>query len=479
MAMAVVAGGMMLQVLNISIVNIALPSISHDFNSGVSGTGWVVTGYLVTQAVLLPIAGRAGDLFGRRRVWVAGILIMVLASVLCALAWSELALVVFRILQGVGASAMAPTAFAYAAILFPPEKRGLALGVLSGVMAIAPVVALNIAGVLVGVGGWRSVFWFTPVVAAIVLVGAVFVMRERPPVEHGPFDVLGAILAALGLFPLLIAVSQASYWGWAAPRTLAMALLGVVFLALFVWRERVAPDPMLDLSLLSLSTVRNSNITGFLVGAAMFGTLLVLPFYFSTVLGYSNVYLSLAITPVAVCFMIASPASGRLMSRYGSDTVVRVAVGTALIGSVVLGFGALAQSYVWMLPGLILAGVGLAAATAPVTTTAIHEAPQARLGVAASLPNVSRYAGGALGAALLGTVLAMSLPMSVTADEGLLAPALRTDAAHGMQRALLAAAALLLVGIVAAFRMPRVVGPGARIAAMVSGTDVPNARAPD
>jgi hypothetical protein len=114
-----------------------------------------------------------------------------------------------------------------------------------------------------------------------------------------------------------------------------------------------------------------------------------------------------------------------------------------------------------------------------VTTTAIHEAPQARLGVAASLPNVSRYAGGALGAALLGTVLAMSLPMSVTADEGLLAPALRTDAAHGMQRALLAAAALLLVGIVAAFRMPRVVGPGARIAAMVSGTDVPNARAPD
>ena len=110
--MAVVVGGMMLQVLNISIVNIALPSIAQDFHSGVSGTGWVVTGYLVTQAVLLPIAGRAGDLYGRRRVWVAGILIMVLASALCAVAWSEPALVVFRIMQGVGASAMAPTAFA-------------------------------------------------------------------------------------------------------------------------------------------------------------------------------------------------------------------------------------------------------------------------------------------------------------------------------------------------------------------------------
>lgn len=473
--MAVVAGGMMLQVLNISIVNIALPSISGDFNAGVSGTGWVVTGYLVTQAVLLPIAGRAGDLYGRRRVWVAGILIMVIASVLCAVAWSETALVVFRILQGVGASAMAPTAFAYAAILFPPEKRGLALGILSGVMAIAPVVALNIAGVLVGIGGWRSVFWFTPVVALVVLAGAVFVMRERPPAEHGPFDLLGAVLAALGLFPLLTALSQASHWGWFAPRTLAIAGIGAVFLALFVWRERATADPMLDLSLLRLSTIRNSNITGFLVGAAMFGTLLVLPFYFATVLGYEAVQLSLAITPVAACFMIASPASGRLMIRYGSDTVVRVAIGTAFVGAITLGFGALAQSYAWMVPGLLLTGVGLSAATAPVTTTAIHEAPQARLGVAAALPNVSRYSGGALGAALLGTVLAMSLPASVTAEAGLLTPALRADAAHGMQNALLAAAALLLVGVFAAFRMPRVVGPGARIVAMVSGTDVPSA----
>jgi len=470
--MAVVAGGMMLQVLNISIVNIALPSISRDFHSGVSGTGWVVTGYLVTQAVLLPIAGRAGDLFGRRRIWVAGIVIMVLASVLCALAWSEAALVVFRVLQGVGASAMAPTAFAYAAILFPPEKRGLALGLLSGVMAIAPVIALNIAGVLVGLGGWRSVFWFTPVVAIAVLAGAALVMRERPPADHGPFDLLGALLAALGLFPLLTALSRAAEWGWIAPQTLLVAGVGVVFLVLFVWREHVAADPMLDLSLLRLSTVRNSNITGLLVGAAMFGTLLVLPFYFATVLGYEAVHLSLAITPVAACFMIAAPLSGRLMVRYGSDTIVRAAVGTALVGTIVLAFGALAESYVWMLPGLILTGVGLASATAPVTTTAIHEAPHARLGVAASLPNVSRYSGGALGAALLGTVLAMSLPMAVTADSGLLPPALRDDAAHGMQQALLAAAALLLVGIVAAFRMPRVVGPGARIVAMVSGTDV-------
>lgn len=468
--MAVVAGGMMLQVLNISIVNIALPSIAHDFDSGVSGTTWVVTGYLVTQAVLLPIAGRAGDLYGRRRVWVAGILIMVLASVLCAVAWSEPALIVFRILQGVGASAMAPTAFAYVAILFPPEERGLALGVLAGIMAVAPVLALNLAGVLVGVWGWRSVFWFTPVVALIVLVGALFVLRERASSEARPFDMLGAALAALGLFPLLTALSQASAWGWTAPRTLIVSALGIVFLVLFIWRERTTDDPMLDLSLLTLSTVRNANLAGFAVGGAMFGTLILLPFYFSTVLGYSGIELSLAITPVAACFMLGAPTSGRLMSVVGSDVVVRFAVGTAVAGAVALALGAMTQSYVWMLPGLILTGLGLSSATSPVTTTAIHEAPHDRIGVASALPNVARYSGGALGAALLGTVLAMSLPAAVTADSRLLPVAVREQVAQGMRAALLTAAGILLLGLVAAWRMPRVVGPGAHVVAMIPGT---------
>ncbi len=470
--MAVVTGGMMLQVLNITIVNIALPSISQDFNSGVAGTGWVATGYLVTQAVLLPIAGRAGDLYGRRRVWVAGILVMVAASVFCALAWNEPVLVIGRILQGVGASAMAPTAFAYAAILFPPEKRALALGALSGVMAVAPVLALNLAGVLMGIWGWRSVFWFTPVMAVVVLVGAAFVMRERPPQRKEPFDLPGAALLALGLFPLVTAFSQASHWGWLAPKTLVVSLIGVAFLIVFVWREHSVTNPMLDLSLLRRATVRNANATGFLVGAAMFGTLLLLPFYFASVLGYENVRMSLAITPVAACFMIAAPASGRLMSRYGSDVVVRFATATAFVGAVVLAFGALAESYAWMVPGLLLTGIGLAAVTAPVITTAIHEAPRERLGVAAALPNVSRYSGGALGAALLGTVLAMSLPEALAAEGALLPPALRTDAAYGMQHAMLVAAALLLMSIATAWRMPRVVGPGARIVPMVSGTDV-------
>ena len=239
---------------------------------------------------------------------------------------------------------------------------------------------------------------------------------------------------------------------------------------LFTWRERTTDDPMLDLSLLTLSTVRNANLAGFAVGGAMFGTLILLPFYFSTVLGYSGIELSLAITPVAACFMIGAPTSGRLMSMVGSDVVVRFAVGTAVAGAIALALGAMTQSYVWMLPGLILTGLGLSSATSPVTTTAIHEAPHDRIGVAAALPNVARYSGGALGGALLGTVLAMSLPASVTADSRLLPLAVREQVAQGMRAALFTAAGILLLGLVAAWRMPRVIGPGARIVAMIPGT---------
>jgi MFS family permease len=128
--------------------------------------------------------------------------------------------------------------------------------------------------------------------------------------------------------------------------------------------------------------------------------LILLPLYFSTVLGYSGIELSLAITPVAACFMIGAPTSGRLMSMVGSDVVVRFAVGAAVAGAIALALGAMMQSYVWMLPGLILTGLGLSSATSPVTTTAIHEAPHDRIGVAAALPNVARYSGGALGGAL-------------------------------------------------------------------------------
>ena len=452
----VVASGMMLSVVNVSIVNIALPAMAADLGVDIPMISWVVTGFLVTQATLLAVAGRAGDLYGRRRIFVTGVIVLIGASVLCALAWNAPSLTAFRVLQAAGACAMAPTAYAYAAELFGPRERGAALGVMGGVLGMAPVLALNIAGVLVGSFGWRSVFWFSPVMGVLVLAGAFLVLVElRPPDADRDFDLLGAALAATGLFPLLLALSRGEAWGWTSPATLASASVGAAGVALFVWHESRASSPMIDLGLLRRRSSATANLAAMASSAALFGTLILLPFYLTAVLGFSAVRLALGITPVAASFMIVAPIAGRWIGRVGSDRLATAGLVAASTGAVWMALASPSQSYAAILPGLICFGCGLAVSTAPITATAIHDVPAARLGVASALPNISRYTGGALGAALLGAILHAYLSTGLDRSLGQVAPSGRELVAEGFRTALLVAAVLLLAGAAAASRMPR------------------------
>lgn len=439
-ALVVVAGGMMLSVINVSIVNIALPEMARDFGVPPENVGWVVTGYLVTQATLLPIAGRAGDVFGRRRVFIAGVLILSVASVLAYFAPNEPLLIVFRILQGVGGSAMAPTAFAFAAELFDHEERGQALGVMGGVLGLAPVLSLNIAGVLVEETGWRSVFLFSPVVGAIVLAGALIVLPEaRPSGVRRRFDLPGAALAAGGLFALLLAISRGRQWGWTSQWTLLAALAAVVLLAAFVLRETRTPEPMIDLALFRLRSLTTANLAAMASAGALFGVLLVLPFAFTGLFGFGAVQLGLAITPIAASFVVVAPLAGRLMRRTGAPRMACAGFLVSAAGAAAMALTAGERDYTWLLPGLIGFGVGLAMATSPITTTAISEVPRERLGVASSLPNISRYVGGALGGAVLVTLVGGGGPDVPVA---------------GFRAALVAAAGMLLVAAAVAALMP-------------------------
>ncbi len=452
----VVASGMMLSVVNVSIVNIALPAMAEDLGVDVPSISWVVTGFLVTQATLLALAGRAGDLYGRRRVFIAGVLVLCLASVLCALAWSAPSLVAFRILQAVGACAMAPTAYAYAAELFGPRERGVALGVMGGVLGLAPVLSLNLAGVLVGTLGWRSVFWFSPVLGVFVLAGAALVLVElRPPDADRRFDLPGAGLAALGLFALLAALSRGGAWGWTSAATLASAALGVAALVAFGWHESRVAAPMIDVRLLRRRALAAANLAAMASSAALFGVLILLPFYLTAVLGFSAVRLAIGITPIAACFMLVAPIAGRAIARVGSERLASAGFLVAAAGALWMALAAGAQHYAALLPGLLLFGVGLATSTSPITMTAIHDVPPGRLGVASALPNISRYTGGALGAALLGAVLHANLTPALDRALGRAAPTGRALVADGFRAALLLAVAFLLLAALAASRMPR------------------------
>lgn len=449
LALIVVTGGMMLSVLNVTVANIALPDIAEEFGASPSATSWVVTGFLVTQATLLAVAGRAGDVFGRRRVFVAGVIVLSLASVVAALAPSLPVLIVARIIQGAGGSAMAPTAFSFAAELFGPRERGQALGIMGGVLGLAPVISLNLAGVLVATGGWRTVFWFSPVVGAIVLAGAALVLPEMKPARANQrFDLPGAGLATAALFTLLFGLSQGDDWGWLSAPVVAALVAGVGFAFLFVWRELRAEEPMIDLGLFRLRSVASSNLAAMAAAGALFGLLLVLPFVFTSGLGFGPIELGLAITPIALSFVIVAPLAGRLMRYTGA---ARMATAGFLLSA--LGVGAMAlvapqQDYSTLLPGLVAFGVGLAMSSSPITTTAISEASRERLGVASALPNISRYVGGALGGAIL-----IALVQAEGSDLGVESPS-EAAVASGFRLALIAAAGLLVIAAAIATRMP-------------------------
>lgn len=445
----------MISVINVSIVNVALPLMAKDLDVDAATISWVVTGYLVTQATLLPIAGRAGDVFGRRSVFFAGVLIITIASVLCALAPNATALIVFRVLQGVGAAVMPPIAFATVGDLFAPHERGRAMGIVVGVISSGPVVALAISGVLVSLAGWRSLFWFSPAMAIPVLIGGMAVLSGAPARRRPTFDIVGAFLAAMGLFPILLALSRGAVWGWLSATTLGLLGVGIAFLAAFVLFESRVKEPMIDLGLLKLRSVRWANAASGAGAGALFGILLVLPFYMDIVLGFGPIALALGIMPVAISYMLVSPLAGRLLNRIGADRVAVLGYVFAGVGIALMALGAQGEAYLSILPGLLAFSVGLALATAPTTVVAISEVPPDRLGVASSFPNISRYTCGAFGAALLGSIFTASFPRG---DLDSLAPGRVAAAVDGFATATLVGLVFVGLALIAAWKMPRFPG---------------------
>jgi MFS family permease len=233
------------------------------------------------------------------------------------------------------------------------------------------------------------------------------------------------------------------------------ALVGAGALALFVVHESRAANPMIDLRLLRRRSLATANLAALASSAALFGVLILLPFYLTAVVGYSPVELALAITPIAASFVLVAPLAGRAMIRVGSERLATAGFVVAAAGALWTGLSAPAQEYAAMLPGIVGLGVGLAMSTAAITATAIHEVPGVRLGVASALPNISRYTGGALGAAVLGAILNANVPAGLERALGQVAPDGRELVADGFRTALLVAAAFLLLAALAASRMPR------------------------
>jgi EmrB/QacA subfamily drug resistance transporter len=429
---AVFVASMFLNIMDATVVNVALPTLSRYFAVPVASVSGVVTAYLVTLAVVMPVSGWVGDRFGARSVVLSAIGLFTAASALCGIATSLPELVVFRAVQGAGGGLLIPVGMAMMFRAYPPAERIRANRLLIVPMLIAPALGPVIGGLLVDGLSWRWIFYLNlPVGVAALVFGALFLPRgsEHPP---GPFDLPGFLLAGTG-FPLfMFALSTGATSGWGAASVLATGVAGLVLLALFVLVELRAAAPMLRLRIYANRLFRATNLQLAFAGAGFVGTLFLVPLLLQDGLGFSALHSGLSTFPEAIGGMIGVQVTSRLYKRVGPRRLMVA----GMCGTVVtIGGMAFAGpgNAAWLIPVLMFfTGGSFGFAMSPSQAAALATVSAAETGHASTLLNTLRQAGGAAGVALLGTVLGATGASSA-------------DLA-GYRLAFLAAAGLMLLG---------------------------------
>jgi EmrB/QacA subfamily drug resistance transporter len=389
--------------MDATVVNIALPTIGRQFHTGVAAVQWVMTGYTLTLAAFLLIGGTLGDRFGRRRVYLTGAVWFALASAACGFASGVVALIVTRVLQGVGAALLTPGSLAILEASFAPADRGRAIGAWSGLSGVATAAGPLLGGYLITAASWRWIFFINlPIAATVVALGARHVPESQDQAVTGKLDMSGALLAVAFLTGLTFALIEGPTLGWSSPSVLAMAAVGVAALAAFLVREHTAAAPMLPLAIFRARQFAATNAVTFVVYAALSGVTFLLPAELQVVSGYSPLGSGLALLPLTVIMLALSARSGQLASRIGPRLQMSVGPVVTGAGFALLTLATHGSSYVvYVLPAVAVFGLGMAITVAPLTATAMSSAPAEHSGLASAVNNDVARLGGLLAIALL------------------------------------------------------------------------------
>jgi EmrB/QacA subfamily drug resistance transporter len=395
-------------VLDVSIVNVALPSIRAGLHFSTTGLQWVVSAYTLTFAGFLLLGGRASDLLGRRRVFIAGITLFVIASLGCALANSQGLLIGARTLQGFGAAVISPASLAIIATSFAEGRaRNRALGVWGAIGGIGAASGVLLGGLLTQSLGWPSIFFVNvPVGLGVLLLAPVLVPEGRRTGAVRHFDATGALLGTGGLMAIVYGIVETGTHGWGSTAVLGPLALGLLALAGFLAVEgRFARAPLMPLGLFRMRLLRGANISVFLLGSAMFAMWFVLSLYLQEVLHMDAIETGLAFLPMTLGIVLASALAPRLVARIGVRSVISLGMLTSAAGLALLSeVHPHASYFAVVLPGGVLGAVGMGFSLVPATIAAVSGVPGEQSGLAAGLINTSRLIGGALGLAFLSTI---------------------------------------------------------------------------
>src|ERR671924_1114402 len=406
LALALLCTVQFMVVLDVAIVNVALPSIQKDLGFSQEDLQWVISAYALLFGGFLLLGGRAADLLGRRRVFLAGLVVFSVASLLSGLAWSEGALIGSRGLQGLGSAIISPAALSILTTTFAEGgERNKALGAWGAVGAFGAVAGVLLGGVLTDLLSWEWIFYVNVPVGMAAFALTPTLLGESRDATAKSFDFPGAFLVTGGLVVLVYAITQANDYGWTSLETIGLFAASVALLALFLGWEARATDPLMPFSIFRLRTVVGANVAGLVMGTAMFGMFLMLTLYMQQVLGYSAMKTGVAYLAVAGTAIVWSALAAQLVTRVGVKPVLVVGMSALTAGLVYFTQVSVGGSYLGdLLPGFLLIAIGIGFSYVPISIAALAGVEPAEAGLASGLFNTSQQIGGALGIAALSTI---------------------------------------------------------------------------
>jgi EmrB/QacA subfamily drug resistance transporter len=451
-ALALLSAVQFMVVLDIAIVNVALPSIQLDLGFSQENLQWVISAYALVFGGFLLLGGRAADLLGRRRLFLAGIVLFTVASLLAGFAWSEASLIAARALQGLGAAVISPAALSILGVTFTEgRERNIALGVWGAVGGFGAAAGVLLGGVLTDALSWEWIFLVNVPVGIAAFALTPFFLGESRDASVSRFDAFGAVLVTSGLVTLVYAITKAGEFGWGSGRTIGLfATAGVLLAGFLAWETRVQ-EPLVRLGLFRLHTVTGANVSGFVLGSALFAMFLMLTLYMQQVLGYSAMKTGVAYLAVAGTSIVWAGVASQLVTKVGVKPVLVTGMTLLATGLVWFTRVSVDGSYlVDLLPGFLLVAIGMAFSFVPISIAALAGVDAAEQGLASGLINTSQQIGGALGIALLSTIATTHAEDAIAT--GTAAPAAFVD---GFRLAFLVAAGIAVVGIAVALSLVR------------------------
>src|SRR6476659_6324413 len=443
-ALALLSVVQFMVVLDIAVVNVALPSIQVDLGFSEQNLQWVISAYALVFGGFLLLGGRAADLLGRRRIFRAGLVVFTLSSLLAGLAWSEASLIGARAFQGLGAAIISPAALSILSTTFAEgRERNIALGVWGAVGGFGAAAGVLLGGILTDALSWEWIFIVNIPVGVTAFILAPILLKESRDANVKAFDVPGAVLVTGGLSLLVYAITKAGQDGWLAATTLGFFAVSFVMLVGFVVWELRHPEPLMRIGILRIKTVTGANVAGFIMGTAMFAMFLMLTLYMQQVLGYSAMKTGVAYLAVAGTAIFTSAIAAQLVTRIGVKPVLLIGLTSLTAGLVYFTQVSVGGSYLGdLLPGFLLTAVGIGFAFVPISIAALAGVQAAEAGLASGLLNTSQQIGGALGIAALSTIATSTTTSDLSSGT---TPAFALT--NGFQDAFIAGAIVAFVGV--------------------------------